>query len=137
MVYNLEDNGDRIEMLSWKKFLKNEFGSYEVFWQKYIIPLTNRPRNIHFKSNVELSEVGKTENDICIAQLHYSILRHLARCYEIKTSRLLNLDLLTEGIVRLVGCQDIAFELLERVRNPNKYSPWSEDEGRKARSAWQ
>ncbi|NPV02020.1 MAG: hypothetical protein HPY53_11630 [Brevinematales bacterium] len=138
--YTLENDGDILEQQCWKLFLKDQFQNYEIFWIKHIVPLTNRPKNIHFKTNEELEKNGKTENDLCIAQLHYTTLRHLYSVFTIILNDQINLDLLTFGISRIVGAQDTAFELLERITNLEDYEqkdPWDEKEGEKARRAWQ
>jgi hypothetical protein len=58
-------------------FVKPEFPSYERFWQKHCVPLTNRPVDIQLKSNAELTALVKKDEDVAIAQLHYTVLRHL------------------------------------------------------------
>ena len=141
--YTLIKDGDEYERECWEKFIKDEFPSYEKFWIQYIVPLTNRPENIYFKTNKELQKIGKSGHDICLAQLHYSILYHLGKVYKLKNKEPFALDDLTEGIVRICGALDIAFEFLERFKNPKKYSPWLEKEQRgklgsmEARKAWQ
>jgi hypothetical protein len=137
MTYSLEKDGDVFEQNFYTKFIRDEFPSYEAFWVKYVVPLTNRPINIHTKTNSELASIGKSEHDICISQLHYTVLLHLVRVYEIRQLGHINIDQLIEGMVRLIGAQDVAFELMERVTNPRKYDPWGETIGKKARSAWQ
>lgn len=120
----LKTHGDLYERKYYDLFLKNEFPSYEIFWLTFIVPMTNRPHNIFFKSDDELAEMGLGGNEICIAQLHYSIAMHLSRVFDIKGRNRLDIDGLTEGFVRLVGAHDIAFELLERYHEPLKYHPW-------------
>lgn len=140
---SLATNGDDFERHYHSQFLEKEFPSYEGFWLKFVVPLTNRPLNIHFKTDQELNSLGLGINQIVIAQLHYSVLRHLARAFEIKARIHINLDELTEGIVRIVGAQDIAFELLERHQDPGEYDPWLPvrqgpvEGSREARRAWQ
>lgn len=143
-AYRLAIDGDAIEKHYWSRFIQNEFPSYEEFWIKLVVPLSNRPRDIHFKTDQELKKIGKTSSDVCIAQLHYSVLRHLARVYDILSAPHLNLDDLTEGMVRICGAQDVAFELLERYKHPEKYCPWLEKKndagdlgGKEAREQWQ
>lgn len=139
-TYRLAIDGDDFERLSWNLFIKDQFPSYEAFWLKFVVPLTNRPNNVHFKTNAELAAIGKSELDLCVAQLNYSILRHLMRCFEtlkiLETSSRIDqqLNLLQEGMARLVGAQDNAFELLERVKNPNDYKAFKDSS--KAREKW-
>ena len=137
-TYSLTEHGEYYEKSCWNQFLSSEFPAYADFWSKYVCPLTNRPENIHFKSDKQLKDIGKSSKDLCIAQLHYSVLRHLNRVYQIKQENELDLDLLTEGVVRIVGAQDVAFELLERNKNPS-YDAWSSRKlkGKNPREAWQ
>jgi len=137
-VYTLVKDGDIFEQHYWPIFIGKEFAVYEAFWQKHVVPLTNRPGNIDFKNDTALRSTGKTHQDICIAQLHYSILRHLARLFELMTKpKIVDLDCLTDGFARLTGAHDVAFELLERYCSRTKYNPWDEKDGRQARSTWQ
>lgn len=140
-TYRLAIDGDDFERRCWNLFVKDQFPSYERFWLKSVVSLTNRPNNVHFKTDTELAAIGKSESDLCVAQLNYSILRHLMRCFE--TLKILEtpsgvdqqLNLLQEGMARLVGAQDNAFELLERVtKNPSIYKAF-QDSG-KAREKW-
>jgi len=142
-TYRLAVDGDNLERHYWGLFIKDQFPSYERFWLKFVVPLTNRPTNIHFKTDEDLAKINKSKSDLCIAQLNYSIIRHLICCFDILIS-LRNgagigqqLDLLQEGITRLVGAQDNAFELLERLKNPNKYNAFLEDDGETACREWQ
>lgn len=124
--YRLAIDGDDLERNYWGLFIKDEFPSYEVFWIKFVVPLTNRPIDIHFKNDADLAKVGKSKSDISIAQLNYSILRHLIRCFEVRRrinngSWIDQFDLILEGMTRLVGCHDIAIELLDRKAHPSYY----------------
>jgi len=134
--YILLYDGDHLEQKYWSLFIKEEFPEYEQFWQKYVVPLTNRPDDIHFKNDAELSHIGKNDHDICIAQLHYTILRHLVRAYEIRQIEPVDLDQFVECLVRLSAATDAADELIERMTFPANYDPWSEKDGEKARRAW-
>jgi hypothetical protein len=139
----LKDDGDSLEIYYWDKFIKDKFPSYEKFWKEHIVELTNRPIDIHFKTNKELADIGKSEADVCVAQLHYSILRHLSRVFEILQKNSLDLNDLTEGMTRICGSLDVAFELLERFSSPQQYDPWLDKKkngimgGKEARENWQ
>jgi len=143
--YRLAIDGDDIEKFCWGKFIQNEFPSYEKFWQLFVTPLTNRPKNIHAKTDSELKQIGKSPHDICLTQLHYTILRHLLRTYLILHSdQPIGMDELTDGVIRLCSALDVSFELLERFTNPTKYDPWLERKdnqgklgGKEARKQWQ
>ena len=136
--YTQVKDGDDIEKYCWLRFLKTDFPHYEKFWQDYIVELTNRPQDIHFKTNQDLRTIGKNEYDICMAQLHYTVLVHLKRVYEIieKNPKGLSKDKFMEGIIRLCASLDVADELLERFTSSRTYNPWSEQDGRSARVAW-
>jgi len=143
--YTIEKDGDPLEKHYWECFLRDEFPSYEGYWQKNVVELSHRPLNIQLKSDGDLTAIGKTPRDVCHAQLHYSMFRHLTKIYEIKRMISLDLNGLTYGMIHLVAASDIAFELLERVRNPMTYDPWIESAprgsairgGQEARRSWQ
>lgn len=146
MHYTLAINGDDVEKACWGLFLRRDFPSYELFWLQHVVPLTKRPHSIHFKNNDDLAKLGKTPHDICIAQLHYSIIRHLYRADCIRKKMLLapqnnpheTLDALTDAFVRIVGAQDNAFELLQRRHEDNDtYDAWKPISGKRARTDWQ
>lgn len=140
--YSLTNDGDGYEQHYYTLFIQREFPSYEVFWQKFITPLTRRPVDIHIKDDSDLTQIGRTANDVCIAQLHYSVLRHLIRAYELQRVSIIEIDHILFGLTALCGAQDVAFELLERFRNPRIYDPWAEKRhgaspsGREAQATW-
>jgi hypothetical protein len=136
-TYYLARHGDDLERQCWSAFLAVQWPSYERFWQRYVTPLTDRPTSVHFRSAADLRAIGLTDQDVCCAQLHYSILGNLSRTFQFRHVPQLTPDLLTEALARLVGAQDVAFELLERRRDPSAYDPWLESAGRKARTKWQ
>lgn len=124
-------DGDFFEKLYWSEFLSKEFPTYEKYWASKIVPLTNRPNNIHFKKSTELTSDDFTSDEICKAQLHYTTLRHLARAFELKRylnskeQTIFDTDILAEGLFHIVGAQDVAFEFLERMHLPGHYDPWA------------
>jgi hypothetical protein len=140
--YQLATDGDRYEIDYYPLFIQTEFPSYEVFWQKFIVPLTRRPTDIHTKNDTELAQMGRTPNDICIAQLHYSVLRHLIRAYDIQRTHTMGVDHAFFGLTAVCGAHDVAFELLERFRSPARYDPWAVKKrgnilgGKDAQTAW-
>lgn len=136
--------GDILEQISYGRFIENDFPEYETFWRNFVVPLTNRSQNVrpelklHFVSDKVLTRIRRTKNDLCIAQLHYTIITHLARAHEIKHLKLCEFRLchFIEGITRLSSVIDVADELLERYSSPSKYDPWDESAGQSARYNW-
>lgn len=130
MLYTLLNDGDNFEKHYWNKFLSSDFPTYERYWADKVVPLTNRPDNIHFKKSSDLLAQGYTAEDVCKAQLHYTILRHLVRTYEIlehlkiKQQVLPDTDYLSEGLFHICGAQDVAFEFIQRNKTPNTFDPW-------------
>lgn len=140
--YRLAIDGDGIEQYYWGLFIKNYFPSYESFWLKHVVPLTNRPDNIHFKTDEELARVNKSAKDLHIAQLSYSAMTNLGRCFDIlnifkdkQRNIIEQRDFLAEGFTRLIGAQDNVFELLERKKN-STYEPFNSISGKTARNNW-
>lgn len=131
MKYHIQNDGDRIEKICWNKFLIKHFPNYNEFWARKIVPLTNRPDNINFRTREQIKNLGFNDEDICIAQLHYSILRHLDRAFD------LYFDLKTlnhndnsiyefqECLFHICSAQDLAFEFLERNNKRGIYHPWA------------
>jgi hypothetical protein len=124
MPYTLPLDGDEYEKHYYDLFLHAEFPAYEDFWSAFITPLTNRPDNIQGKTDAELAAIGRSPEDICISQLHYSVFRHLVRAFDIRMAPPISVDMLYAGFSALVGAQDTAFEILERLRHPGQYDPW-------------
>jgi hypothetical protein len=143
--YTLIKDGDPTEQGYYETLIAKYFPSYEVFWQKFVTPLSQRPANFRFKDDQQLEASGKTDHDVCLAQLHYSILLHLIRAYKLLQQSPVLSDHLLFGLTALCGAQDIAFELLERFQNPREYPPWpvqkagatTDDAGKRARHKWQ
>ncbi len=125
-MYNLQNDGDVFEQKAYPLFIKNKFPSYEAFWQKFIIPLTNRPDNIYTKSDVDLQiqfpgeNLEKIHERVVVLQLHYSVFRMLLKVYE--KSRLAGKDIdAVEGCFsHMYSALDISAELFgryERIKN--------------------
>lgn len=145
MSYRLAIDGDPREKTAWSLFLQVEFPSYERFWLKHVVPLTTRPFGIHFKDDASLASSGKTQEDLAIAQLHYTLLKHLLGAHQARQAQAFDEFTLFVGLSSLYGAQDVAFELLQRYTNPGKYAPWAESRrksrpslsGQDAREHWQ
>ena len=87
MAYTIVDDGDDFERLAWASFLRADFpAATETFWQRHIVPLTNRPADIQLKDDATLQTEGKGHEDLAIAQLHYTVLKHLVRAHQIRSS---------------------------------------------------
>lgn len=75
---------------------------------------------------------GYVHEDVCKAQLHFTVLRRLGRAFEILThlkskayQTIIDTDLLAEGIFHIVAAQDVAFEFLQRMSTPNQFDEWA------------
>jgi hypothetical protein len=140
-MYRLAIDGDDEEKLAWGEFLQAQFPEYELFWQKAIVPLTERPLGIQLRDDPALPAPLGTE-DIVIAQLHYTVLRNLRRAYHAAFRAEPDEYSLTLALAFVVAAQDNACELLERHRNRGVYDFWLErrSPGKKpgldARAAW-
>jgi hypothetical protein len=80
----LETDGDRFERRWWHEFVAERFPSYEGFWLAFVVPLTGRGDDrgdIHFRSREELG--AAQDEDITVAQLHYTTLIHLGRVFDL------------------------------------------------------
>ncbi|HNR90653.1 MAG TPA: hypothetical protein PKM65_20120 [Spirochaetota bacterium] len=124
MTYSLKVDGDYFEKTYYNTIILKDFPSYEIFWVKYITLLTNRPKNIQLKTDSELQLIGKSHHELCLAQLHYTVLRQLIRTFQVTATNPFTTDHLIFSISTLIGAQDCAFELLERFSKPTKYDPW-------------
>jgi hypothetical protein len=133
--YSLEKDGDPYEKAAWLAFVREEFPAYQVFWRAYIVPLTKRPISIDFHTDEELAAIDRGPEDVCNAQLHYTVLLHLLRVFNLRSGdELRDQDSFMEAIVRLSAVTDVADELLQRATMPGQYGAWQE--GRAARDKW-
>jgi hypothetical protein len=149
--FTIADDGDEFEKQWWPQWTSDHFPSYETFWIPRVAPLTYRVtdrRNIAFRTQAELAADGYTDEDVAVAQLHYTLLRHLGRVFEVlddaraftvvgyMANRPFGRDEFFEGFARLSGASDVADELLARRASPGAYDPWNETHGWNARSDW-
>jgi hypothetical protein len=89
----------------------------------------HRP-DVRFQTTAELAATGYTDEDLAIAQLHYTLLLHLGRVFELLdddgafsvrsyiANRPLGRDEFFESFARLSGASDAADELLARRATP-------------------
>ena len=120
--FTLAQDGDPNEQRYWEHFVGRRFPNYERFWQASVIDVTRRGierRDGRTRSDEELEAVGKTHEDVAVAQLHYTVLIHLGRSHDLRLE-LLDRWTFFEVLVRLTGASDCADELLERVTNPGR-----------------
>lgn len=123
-TYTLVKDGDEVEQATYSEFIATDFPSYETFWQRRVVPLTNRPADIQYKDDASLAAMGKGPEDVAIGQLLYSVLLNLAVAHSIRRRPSIDRIELFDGITRLVAAQDNAFELLGRIANPGMFEPW-------------
>ncbi len=149
--FTIATDGDEFEMGWWPQWTHNDFPSYQAFWAARVVPLTYRVkdrRNIRFQTTGELSAAGYTDEDVAVVQLHYTLLQHLGRVFELLddaraftsrswvANRPFTRNAFFESFARLSGASDVADELLARSATPAKYDAWNEAHGRNARDAW-
>jgi hypothetical protein len=149
--FTISEDGDEFEKGWWPQWTREYFPSYEGFWVRRIVPLTYRVkerRNIRFQTSAELMAAGFTDEDVTVAQLHYTLLMHLGRVFELldaaeaftvrshMANRPFGRHEFFESFARLSGASDVADELLARRATPGKYEAWNESHGRDARGAW-
>jgi hypothetical protein len=83
--FNLADHGDRHEQERWR-LIRDRFGNYEVFWQLYVVPLTNRvlsPAAALDRSWIRVRRDIPSEWQK-LALCHYSVFYRLSRAVELK-----------------------------------------------------
>jgi hypothetical protein len=137
LKYTIAEDGDSVERAAWAAFAARDFPSYETYWLRSVVDLTKRPEPGGFRPRAELEAMGKTDHDVCLAQLHYTVLGHLQVAYDLWQQRppLAFVDFV-HLIVRLSAAGDVAHEFLGRLAEPGAYDPWSEDAGKRARLKW-
>lgn len=94
------------------------------------------PADIGFRSDAELWAVGKCHEDICLAQLHYTVLVHLGEASGLRRAHGIGAENLTHAVVRLSAATDVADELLGRWTWRGSFKPWDERDGDRARRRW-
>jgi len=125
-MFNLFTNGDAFEQKAYNLFLEEKFPSYEIFWKKFIVELTNRPADVHTKTDVELKKLFPTESlekiheRIVILQLHYSAFRMLFKAYEYIQKADKDLGAVESIFSGLYSTLDISAEMFgryEKIKN--------------------
>jgi len=98
--------------------------------------VTTRPTGMGFKSDTELASIGCGPEDMCLAQLHYTVLGHLSVAFNYRRISQPEAPDFTHAVIRLSSALDVADEILGRIDQPGKYDPWDEDRGEDARGDW-
>lgn len=133
--FTIPTDGDDEERNWWPQWTAHYFPSYEAFWVARVVPLTYRVKhrgNIRFQTTAELAAAGYTDEDVAVAQLHYTLLRHLGRTFgllddvhaftsPVPLANAFGRDQFFECFTRLSGASDVADELLARRADPGKY----------------
>jgi hypothetical protein len=135
--FTIAKDGESHEQRYWALFAADAFPSYEAFWAAEIVPLTNRTRDrrdVRIRSQAELDAIGKSEEDVTVAQLHLTL--QLGRVYELLGRPALDRYSFTESFVALTGASDVGDELLQRRETPRVYPAWNEKAGSRARRDW-
>ncbi len=89
MEFRIATDGDDFEKRWWPQWTSQAFPSYEAFWLARIVPLTYRVKHrpdVRLQTKAELDATGYTDEDVAVAQLHYTLLRHLGRVFESPTT---------------------------------------------------
>lgn len=154
---SIASDGDAWEKLYWQAFASERFPSYEDFWLAHVVPLTNRRATdrlsnelrIRFRTDAELAADGRGDEDVAIAQLHYTLLLHIGRVWQLLDHSLaftsaprrgqgFDQHHFFESFTRLSGASDVADEIPERRRTlgSRTYPAWDERAGKRARMAW-
>jgi hypothetical protein len=150
--FTIEEDGDETEKAWWPQWTRDHFPSYETFFVARIVPLTYRVkdrRNIRFQTTAELALAGYTDEDVAVAQLHYTLLLHLGRVFELlddsrafthrselAVREVFGRDQFFECFTRLSGASDVSDEILARRASPGTYGAWDEAAGANARRSW-
>jgi hypothetical protein len=155
--FTIASDGDEWEKLYWEAFASETFPSYEDFWLANVLPLTNRATDrlssdlrIRFRTDAELAADGRGHEDVAIAQLHYTLLLHVGRVWQLLDqahaftsddagwAAFFDQNFFFESFTRLSGASDVADEILERRRalGTGTYPAWDEGAGARARREW-
>jgi hypothetical protein len=119
-MLDIATHGDQYEQIAYQLFIRDKFPAYETFWQNFIVPLTNRPVDIHTKSDQELALQFSNETKvqiherIAVMQLHYSVLRMLIKAYDKRKFAGTDMSAVEDSFSYLYSALDIAAELLGR-----------------------
>jgi hypothetical protein len=111
MTYTLAEHGDGFEQAASPAFLKRDFPAYQEYWQRYVVPLTNRPLNVQLQNDASLAAIGKGPEDVAMAQLHYTVFRQPSLCNRRRWR-----DIAGRRVCRLKGTRSIMGEVPNGAR---------------------
>lgn len=147
----IAQHGDLEEQKAYTVFLQKKFPNYELFWQKFVVGLTNAPKNISFKEDVILTtdfaadSIIKIHERLYIAQLHYSVLRFLLAAHHFAQGANNSYFDFSQVFSALYSALDISSELFARFTNFTNnvipkwdaFDPKSIDEAIRVRKDWE
>jgi hypothetical protein len=137
--FTIPANGDDNERRYWEAFAGEHFSSYEAFWATEVLPLTYRTServDFRLRPQDELTQIGRTSEDVTVAQLHYTLLLNLGRVFDLLQREHFDRYEFVESFVWLTAASDVGDELLQRRKKPGEYEAWDEGAGARARRAW-
>lgn len=108
--YTIKSHGDKIEQLGWPIFGKDKFPNYEIFWQDFVTPITNRSSDIndlHYNS-------GSTIEEREISSIHYAIFHNFYFIYSGLNSRI-NREFFDFSFIKLANTCDLVEEFLLKL----------------------
>ena len=120
MGFNLIEDGDYFEKIGYNLFIKQKFPSYESFWKKFVVSLTNRPNNINTKSDKDIAilfpgeNIEKIQERVAIIQLHYSVFRMMLKAYFLLSTTDKDINSIENCFSHLYSALDISAELFAR-----------------------
>lgn len=135
-MFNLLNHGDMYEREAYPLFIKSQFSSYETFWQKFIVELTNRVENINdinltIDSKLQVrfptENIEKIHERMTISQLHYSAFRMLLKAHKQIPQTAKDLDSLENCFSHLYSALDISAELFARYERFKNNRPITDD----------
>lgn len=107
MGYTIIPDGDKIEQEGWPLFGKNKFPNYEIFWQKFVVPKTNRPLDIHPKDET-------TDEECEIMSIHWQIFNNFNFIYK-KLRDGFDEDAFDHSYIKLSNTCDLTEELIFKL----------------------
>jgi len=146
MNHEILREGDDDEKEAFRLFAEQKFPTYEVFWNKFVFSLTQRPQDISFKDDALLQKdfpketITLIHERICIAQLHYSALKFMLSAYKNIDKTAKDIELFEYVFSCLFSALDVSAELCARyerlkmgVSSLDAFDPEAVYDGKKLR----